>query len=938
MEIPKTLKPTWDKVANDGVITKADYSKLLVAAAPHNKDSEIDAAESKFLSSLKSELDSAKGAKGSVPVEGLSFINNTPPNVIKEKDLGEVPPTMKQAWNKSMADGKISQDEYKDLLHAASPNWSDSELDTKEKDFLSNLQALLKNTKEPLTVEKSSTPSQKADAPVTSPTSPAKASVPVSSKPVTTTQTNVPVPVKPTTQAPAQQVQPQQAPADDATTADTTTENPPEVKGESDQDIEHLNKIKTILASINDPDFTPLQGIVEQRITDNSSLKQFSSDVNTIMGSIKSGDKASLNQAKTQIQASYDKLSDGTKANPNVNNIFKYAMGSIDSQISGKVKPRPTTQQQAPVATNNPAPAQPTATTKPGVIPFVDPQEAPVDPATQSDNTTPATTTEAVPQQASILSDLGDVPDTLKSTWDNITTKGKITATDYTDLLKAAAPTGKDNELDESEKTFLLKLKTKLEANKGNIDLTATATSEEPTATSNSGTQDNQIAPSASTKPVLLNWPGYNAQTKGALKSAYGKDVTGTKMPLLTNKATKAVVEAFGVTNVSDLQKKVNAKVDGKFGPETFFQAKVYVANLMNNPGSDPEEIKKMLSALGNDDEVKKMQSQASNPTTSTEAPADSGMPVPQDPVTTPAETTTVPDATSPTTGSTPTETVRPTQNASPNKGATPSKPVQSAKPESSADGVPASLKTAWNKITATGKIDAKDYETLIKAAAPTGKDSEISKEELAFLQQVKTTLEQNGGSVKIQKPEANPTTVTAPAAKPTQTTAPATNTAPDDGVPTTLKATWKKVTADGKLTKEGYQQLVTAAAPHKKNSEFDNQELQFLGTIRDLFDKNKTEVLELNAPQAQKPKATPKPVSQSAPSNDGNVQVPSTLKAAWSKIIAKGKVTTDDYKTLIDAAAPHKMNSEFDNNELKFLDALKQKLSAANGTLVLKK
>ncbi|MBC7475519.1 MAG: hypothetical protein H7263_14615, partial [Candidatus Sericytochromatia bacterium] len=698
MEIPKTLKPTWDKVANDGVITKADYSKLLVAAAPHNKDSEIDAGESKFLSSLKSELDSAKGAKGSVPVEGLSFINNTPPNVIKEKDLGEVPPTMKQAWNKAMSDGKISQAEYKDLLHAASPNWSDSELDSKEKNFLSNLQALLKNTKEPLTVEKTATQTQQSETPITSP---AKTSVPVASKPVTTTQTTAPA-VKPTTQS-----KPEQAP-DDATT-DGTTENTPELKGESDQDIEHLNKVKTILASINDPDFTPLQGIVEQRITNNSSLKQFSSDVNTIMGSIKAGDKASLNQAKTQIQASFDKLSDGTKANPDVTNLFKYAMGSIDSQISGKVKPRPTTQQQAPVATNNPVTSQPTTTTKPGVIPFVDPQEASTDSATQADTSTSAATTEATSQQTNALSDLGDVPDTLKSTLDSIVAKGKITPTDYTDLLKAAAPTGKDEELDQNEQTFLSKLKTKLEANKGNIDLTASAPTEAPTETSNAGTQDNQVAPSASAKPVLLNWPGYNAQTKGALKSAYGKDVTGTKMPLLSAKATKSVVEAFGVTNVSDLQKKVNAKVDGKFGPETFFQAKVYVANLMNNPGSDPEEIKKMLSALGNDDEVKKMQSQASNPTTPTqptETTTDGTETPSQDPATTPTENTTAPDATqsdaNPTTGVTP--TTKPTQATAP------SKPVQATKPESSVDAVPATLKPTWNKIIATGKIDAKDY------------------------------------------------------------------------------------------------------------------------------------------------------------------------------------------------------------------------------------
>ena len=55
------------------------------------------------------------------------------------------------------------------------------------------------------------------------------------------------------------------------------------------------------------------------------------------------------------------------------------------------------------------------------------------------------------------------VPETLKEKWNEVKKDGVISNNDYNQLIKAAAPNNKDEELSVSELNFLVKLKSSLE-------------------------------------------------------------------------------------------------------------------------------------------------------------------------------------------------------------------------------------------------------------------------------------------------------------------------------------------------------------------------------------------------------------------------------------------------------------------------------------------
>lgn len=198
-------------------------------------------------------------------------------------------------------------------------------------------------------------------------------------------------------------------------------------------------------------------------------------------------------------------------------------------------------------------------------------------------------------------SEFGAVPPSLKSAWQQIQAKGTVSYEDMNTLVTAAAPNGSDEELDSAEATFLQALKATLDENGGTYNLKKTAGSS-PTAPVNSN-------------PVLLNWPGYTQENKQALKDAYKGLTVGNNMPVLPTRYANQVAEAFGVTNVTELQQAIGAKADGKFGPETFFKAKAFVANALNQT-VDPEQVKLLGSVLpfmGEDKEVKAMQDYVAN-------------------------------------------------------------------------------------------------------------------------------------------------------------------------------------------------------------------------------------------------------------------------------------------------------------------------------------
>lgn len=951
MDIPKSLESTWRNVSQDKKITKADYDLLVKAAAPTGKDEELDNNEIEFLGKLKSELEKTAGAKGSIPVEGLSFVQNTPPSVIKESDIGEVPSSLLEAWNTAMEDGNINEDEYKFLLDVAAPNWSDEELDPKEKAFLGNLQALLKNSGSVNIAKKEEAPAKTATA---------------ETNPNTATEENEEV------------------------SADTQT-SPSKINAvntETDESLQALNDVNNILDALgNDPDFAPLKSIVNQRLTNSTSAKKFSDDVNKIISAVEPGKASSVAEAKTKLQALYDGLPAGVKANPEIGNMLTYAMGSLDSKLNPskpKTNPASTTQPQNKPAENSNVPQSLKATwskvaadgkidkneytellkaaspngkdeefdqaevnfltdlkqkvdnSSNGIYSFVD--DAP-------EVTTNGATTENT--QPSILSEIGNVPESLKGEWDKLVAKGSVNNEDFNNLVKTAAPNGKDEEFTPEEHEFLTKLKAKVEESGQNLSLA-----------DSSAQTNNAIAPASNNKPVLLNWPGYTKETKGALKKAFGSSVSNGAMPILKGSEGLKIAKAFGVQNIRQLQQLVKANPDGKFGPETFFKAKVYIANEMNKEGADKARLSAMLNALGNnDEEVKAMKSGVSGASTegmSTQSkaePESDGVPetlratwnqVTADGKLTKADYEKLVQAASPNkknsefddteleflAGIKESFDTNKVDELEVNKPKTET-PTKESTTAAADDGVPATLKAAWNKVTADGKLTKADYEQLVKAASPNKKNSEFDDSELEFLASVKDMFDQNKVEVlEINKPASTQQPTEKTETKPTGNSV-------EDSVPSTLKSTWNKVTADGKLTRADYEQLVKAASPNKKNSEFDNSELEFLKAVKDMFDTNKADVLEVVKPQAETTKTPPK--TETGKTNKvsaSSFAPPQSLKATWSKVVADGKITNADYEQLMKAAAPNKKNNEFENDEIEFLGSLKEKLSAAGGTL----
>ncbi|MBC7474946.1 MAG: hypothetical protein H7263_11690, partial [Candidatus Sericytochromatia bacterium] len=179
------------------------------------------------------------------------------------------------------------------------------------------------------------------------------------------------------------------------------------------------------------------------------------------------------------------------------------------------------------------------------------------------------------------------VPSSLQDTWSKVTKDKSVSADDYKELLKAAAPNGKDEELDDDEAKFLSTLNSELKKNgiatKGTVPVDAinfgekqvaqtVAKPEEiptpdqakeaannpqsvddtpPVETTNSPTAEQAETPDVTAKSapaqegkglsgglnfsvdianpnlpktaVLLNWTGYNKQVNTAFETAFGE-------------------------------------------------------------------------------------------------------------------------------------------------------------------------------------------------------------------------------------------------------------------------------------------------------------------------------------------------------------------------------------------------------------------------------
>ncbi|GIW22141.1 MAG: hypothetical protein KatS3mg068_1148 [Candidatus Sericytochromatia bacterium] len=489
MDIPKSLENIWNKVSSDGFITKEDYNSIVKEVAPNGLTEEIDKEEEKFLQNLYSKL-SKDVNKGKIPVSEIllnsdkSYQEKTNVVQVDKNKLSEVPMTLKEKWNQIISDNKITPSEYKLLLEAASPNWTDEELDDNEKNFLSNLKSLIKDSKTILELKESS------------------------------------------------------------------------FNNNHELTSDDLRKINEILKDFEDePDFKPIKKIVNDRLDKLLLLQDFNKKVDEIVKNSNFNDKNSLIKSKSKITDLLSKLPDTLKNSENVKSIFNNSIKILDEGIKN--------------LSNNPQ---------------------------QNNNTN------------QVSNNYGfNIPNSLKATWNEVSKKGVINADDFEKLKLAAAPNRKNAEFDDEEINFLAELYDKMEQNGGSLTLNSNSNSQQNNNT-------NQVSNNENKFTMLLNWPGYNKETKSALKNAFPNEIImSNDMPLLTTKKAKEISSKFNLNSITELQRLVGAKVDGKFGPETFFKVKVYLANQINNNSMPKENIMSILNTLGNDKEVNKMKEFLSN-------------------------------------------------------------------------------------------------------------------------------------------------------------------------------------------------------------------------------------------------------------------------------------------------------------------------------------
>ncbi|GIW21605.1 MAG: hypothetical protein KatS3mg068_0612 [Candidatus Sericytochromatia bacterium] len=221
-----------------------------------------------------------------------------------------------------------------------------------------------------------------------------------------------------------------------------------------------------------------------------------------------------------------------------------------------------------------------------------------------------------------------EIPKSLENTWNSVISDNKITKSEYKSLVDAAMPSGSPNELEQDEEQFLLTLKSDLEKNgiaRGDVPVSALSFSfsnqntENINAQQNNNQQQNVEAsnnssflpsPNFPEVKILLNWPGYNKEVNTAFTKAFNEPKpVGNKVPVLSSSKANNIVEALGFGTVKQLQQQVGAKQDNKFGPETFFRTKAYVATQINNSYEVEKlnQLKSILNVLGNDDDVGKM-------------------------------------------------------------------------------------------------------------------------------------------------------------------------------------------------------------------------------------------------------------------------------------------------------------------------------------------
>jgi hypothetical protein len=225
---------------------------------------------------------------------------------------------------------------------------------------------------------------------------------------------------------------------------------------------------------------------------------------------------------------------------------------------------------------------------------------------------------------------------------------------------------------------------------------------------------------------------------------------------------------------------------------------------------------------------------------------------------------------------------------------------------------LPDSLKPQWDELSKDGEITPDDYSKLIVAATPNNNKSEVSPDEFKFLMAIKNKIKEGNGTYKLDnkseiKPEQQVSTKFSPKV-----------------IPDSIKETWNKVSADGKITKADYNEIIKAAAPNGKDEELEPSEVEFLKSLKEKFtDSVEVVDVEVIKPQENKPEVK---------TETSGVKIPSTLESIWKQISQDKEITVDDLDALIKAAKPNGKDDELDADEIKFISDLTKKMIDGNG------
>ncbi len=223
---------------------------------------------------------------------------------------------------------------------------------------------------------------------------------------------------------------------------------------------------------------------------------------------------------------------------------------------------------------------------------------------------------------------------------------------------------------------------------------------------------------------------------------------------------------------------------------------------------------------------------------------------------------------------------------------------------------IPKSIESAWKEVSKDGFISRSDYQKLVQAAAPNLKNEEFDEAELNFLKKLQSGIEHSPKQEGVSTAQFS-----------LFDDEPEVNKAGNDGIPPTLKQVWKEVSRDGKITSDDFAKLSAAAAPNKLNKEFDEDEIKFLSSLKNLLDQNGGVINIVPGSETKE--------------NFKGLEVPDTLKDAWNKVSKDQKITANDYNSLVHAAAPNGDDTELDDKEMNFLKALRAEMDKSPNMVI---